>query len=57
MKPSVRDTRLGTLTIEQYPGLSEGMTRKVAGRMHTLAGAHTADIIGRRHRSRRPRRA
>jgi hypothetical protein len=46
MKPSDRDTRLGKLTMEQYLGLSEGMTLKIAGRMLTLAGDYTNDIIG-----------
>ena len=45
MKPSDRDTRLGKLTMEQYLGLSEGMSLKIAGRMLTLAGDYTNDVI------------
>jgi hypothetical protein len=45
MKPSDRDTRLGRLTMEQYLGLSEGMSLKIAGRMLTLAGDYTNDVI------------
>jgi hypothetical protein len=45
MKPSDRDTRLGKLTMEQYLGLSEGMNLKIAGRMLTLAGDYTNDVI------------
>jgi hypothetical protein len=45
MKPSDRDTRLGRLTMEQYLGLSDGMSLKVAGRMLTLAGDYTNDVM------------
>lgn len=45
MKPSVHDTRLGTLSLEQYLGLAEGMSFKIAGRMLTLAGDFTNDVI------------
>lgn len=45
MKPSVHDKRLGKLTLEQYLGLSEGMSFKIAGRMITLAGDYTNDVI------------
>lgn len=45
MKPSDRDRRLGKLTLEQYLGLSEGMSLKIAGRMLTLAGEYTNDVI------------
>lgn len=45
MKPSVHDERLGRLTLEQYLGLAEGMSFKIAGRMLTLAGDYTNDII------------
>lgn len=45
MKPSVHDKRLGKLTLEQYLGLSEGMSFKLAGRMITLAGDYTNDVI------------
>jgi len=45
MKTSIRDTHLGKLTMEQYLGLSEGMSRKIAGRMLTLAGDYTNDVI------------
>ncbi|HWC25645.1 MAG TPA: hypothetical protein VG474_03580 [Solirubrobacteraceae bacterium] len=46
MKPAAPDKRLGKLTMEQYLGLSEGMSFKVAGRMLTLAGDYMADIVG-----------
>lgn len=45
MKPAVLDQRLGKLTLEQYLGLSEGMSLKVAGRMIALAGDYTSDVI------------
>lgn len=45
MKPSAHDKRLGKLTLEQYLGLSEGTSFKIAGRMITLAGEYTNDII------------
>jgi hypothetical protein len=45
MKPSDRDKRLGKLTLEQYLGLSGGMNYTVAGRMITLAGDYTNDVI------------
>lgn len=45
MKPSVHDKRLGNLSLEQYLGLAEGMTFKIAGRMLTLAGDYTNDVI------------
>jgi hypothetical protein len=45
MKPSTSDTRLGKLTMEQYLGLSGGMSFTVAGRMLTLAGDYTNDVI------------
>jgi len=45
MKPSDRDKRLGKLTLEQYLGLSDGMSFKIAGRMLTLAGDYTNDVI------------
>jgi hypothetical protein len=45
MKPSAHDKRLGKLTLEQYLGLSEGMSYKIAGRMLTLAGEYTNDVI------------
>lgn len=45
MKPSVHDKRLGRLTLEQYLGLSEGMSFKIAGRMITLAADYTNDVI------------
>lgn len=46
MKPTPIDKRTGKLTIEQYLGLSDGMSYKVAGRMLTLAGDFTNDVIG-----------
>jgi len=45
MKPSHHDKRTGKLTIEQYLGLVDGMSHKVAGRMLTLAGDYTNDVI------------
>jgi hypothetical protein len=45
MKPTVIDFRTGRLTIEQYLGLCDGMSLRVAGRMLTLAGDYTNDII------------
>jgi len=45
MKTSIRDTHLGTLTMEQYLGLSEGMSLRIAGRMLTLAGDYTNDAL------------
>lgn len=45
MKPSAHDKRLGKLTLDQYLGLSEGMSFKIAGRMITLAGDYTNDVI------------
>lgn len=45
MKPSDRNKRTGKLTLEQYLGLSEGMSLKVAGRMLTLAGDYCNDVI------------
>lgn len=45
MKPSVHDKRLGKLTLEQYLGLSEGMSYKIAGRMIALACDYTNDVI------------
>ena len=45
MKPEHSDTRLGRLTMEQYLGLSAGMTPSIAGRMLTLAGDYVNDVI------------
>lgn len=45
MKPSVHDKRIGKLSLEQYLGLAEGMSFKIAGRMLTLAGDYTNDVI------------
>ncbi len=45
MKPTHRDNRLGKLTTEQYLGLADGMSFKIAGRMLTLAGDYTNDVI------------
>jgi len=45
MKPSGRDERTARLTMEQYLGLADGMSLKVAGRMLTLAGDYTNDVI------------
>ena len=46
MKPVALDSRTGKLTLEQYLGLADGMSFKVAGRMLTLAGDYTNDVIG-----------
>lgn len=45
MKPSIQDKRLGPLSLEQYLGLAEGMSFKIAGRMLTLAADYTNDVI------------
>jgi hypothetical protein len=45
MKPVELDRRTGKLTIEQYLGLADGMSLRVAGRMLTLAGDYTNDVI------------
>jgi len=45
MKPATRDERTGKLTMEQYLGLADGMNLRVAGRMLTLAGDYTNDVI------------
>jgi len=45
MKPVEREQRTGTLTMEQYLGLPDGMSLKVAGRMLTLASDYTNDVI------------
>ena len=45
MKPAQLDRRTGTLTMEQYLGLADGMSFRVAGRMLTLAGDYTNDAI------------
>lgn len=45
MKPADRDKHLGTLTLEQYLGLGEGMSFKIAGRMIALAGDYTNDVV------------
>jgi hypothetical protein len=45
MKPTEREQRIGRLTMEQYLGLVDGMNAKVAGRMLTLAGDYTNDVI------------
>jgi hypothetical protein len=55
MKTSIRDKHLGTLTMEQYLGLSEGMSLKIAGRMLTLAGDYTNDVIRLRENGLDPR--
>src|SRR4051794_3429896 len=46
MKPVALDKHTGRLTLEQYLGLADGMSFKVAGRMLTLAGDYTNDVIG-----------
>jgi hypothetical protein len=45
MKPLTQDPHTGKLTTEQYLGLAEGMSFRVAGRMLTLAGDYTNDVI------------
>ena len=45
MKPVELDRRTGRMTMEQYLGLCDGMSLKVAGRMLTLAGDYTNDVI------------
>src|SRR4051794_25475996 len=45
MKPAQLDRRTGRLTLEQYLGLADGMSLKVAGRMLTLAADYTNDVI------------
>lgn len=45
MKPSAHDKRLRKLTLEQYLGLADGMSFKIAGRMLTLAGDYTNDVV------------
>lgn len=45
MKPIEHDKRTGTLTMEQHLGLADGMSFTVAGRMLTLAGDYTNDVI------------
>ncbi len=39
------DRRTGRLTLEQYLGLADGMSLKVAGRMLTLAADYVNDVI------------
>jgi len=55
MKPSHHHMRTGRLTMEQYLGLSDGMSFRVAGRMLTLAGDLTNDVIGLRDDALDPR--
>jgi hypothetical protein len=45
MKPTELKLHTGKLTMEQYLGLVDGMNPKVAGRMLTLAGDYTNDVI------------
>jgi hypothetical protein len=45
MKPVELERRTGTLTMEQYLGLADGMSFRVAGRMLTLAGDYANDVI------------
>ena len=45
MKPVELQKRTGKLTMEQYLGLVDGMNATVAGRMLTLAGDYTNDVI------------
>ena len=55
MKPTARDMHIGRLTMEQYLGLVDGMNPKVAGRMLTLAGDYTNDVIALNERALDPR--
>lgn len=55
MKPSGHDHRTASLTLEQYLGLADGMSFRVAGRMLTLAGDYTNDIIRLREDALDPR--
>ncbi len=55
MIPSAVLTRVGRLTLKQYLGLSEGMSLRVAGRMLTLAGDFTNDIMQLLEDARDPR--
>ena len=45
MKPADQDSRLGKLTLEQYLGLRDGMSFKIAARMITLAADLTSDVV------------
>ena len=56
MKPTEIDKRTGRLTIEQYLGLVDGMSHKVAGRMLTLASDYTNDVIALHEEAADPRR-
>jgi hypothetical protein len=55
MKPSNTDKRTGKLSIEQYLGLVSGMNLTVAGRMLTLAGDYTNDVIALHEEAADPR--
>jgi hypothetical protein len=55
MKPADQDKRLGRLTLEQFLGLGDGMSFKVAGRMIALAGDYTTDLIALREDGMDPR--
>lgn len=55
MKPVDVDRRTGRLTIEQYLGLTGGMSLRVAGRMLTLAGEYANDVIALHEDARDPR--
>ena len=45
MKPVELDRRTGRLTLEQYLGLADGMSLRIAGRMLTLAAEYTKDSV------------
>lgn len=45
MKPAILDERTGTLTLEQYLGLADGMGLGVGGRMLTLAADYANDLV------------
>ncbi len=55
MKPRGHDPPPSHLTMEQYLGLVDGMSFRVAGRMLTLAGDYTNDIIRLREDALDPR--
>lgn len=55
MKPATLDQRLGSLTMAQYLGLTDGMSPRVAARMMMLAGDYTSDAIGRHDEALDPR--
>jgi hypothetical protein len=55
MKPIQLDRHTGKLTLEQYLGLGDAMSFKIAGRMVTLAAVYTNDAIDLHERALDPR--